>query len=79
MDLFNFNSFNSLANAFFQSPFEANRMFCLCNKLFLFNNQKQSLKRFQQDSYLDLQSYALYIIWQGVHLLIKSQTGGTNK
>ena len=64
---------------FFQSPFEANEMFCLLNKCFFFTNQKQSLKCVWQNSYLDLRSYTLYIIWQGVHLLVKPQAGGTNK
>ena len=30
-------------------------------------------------SYLDLWSNTLYIIWQGVHLLLKLQARGTNK
>ena len=31
-------SANLLANAFFQSPFEANEMFCLLNKFVIFTN-----------------------------------------
>ena len=64
---------SSLANGFFQSPFEANEMFCLLNILFFFNNQKQPLKCVRRNSYLDLWSDTLYIIWQGVHLLVKSK------
>ena len=46
---------NSLANDFFfQSSFEANKFFCLLNKLVLFTNQKQLLKRVGQNNYLDL-------------------------
>ena len=56
---------------FFQSPFEENEKFCLLNKFVLFINQKQPLKSVWQNSYLDLWSYTLYIIWQGVHLLVK--------
>ena len=36
---------------FFQSPFEANEIFCLLNKFVLFNNQKQPLKCVRQNSY----------------------------
>ena len=39
---------------FFQSPFEANEMFCLPNKFVLFGNNKQPLKCVGQNSYLDL-------------------------
>ena len=70
---------NSLANGFFQSPFEANKMLCLLNKFVLFTNQKQPLKCVRQNSYLHLWSYALYIMWQWVHLLANLQAGGTNK
>ena len=45
-------------------------MFCLLSKFILFANQT---------SYLDLRSYILHIIWQGVHLLVKLKDGGTNK
>ena len=54
-------------------------MFCLLNKFVLFNNQKQPLKFVRQNSYLDLSSCTLYIIWQGVQLLKNLQAGGTNK
>ena len=37
---------DSLANDFFQSPFEANEMFCLLNKFVLITNHKQLLKCF---------------------------------
>ena len=70
---------NLLANGFFQSPFEANKLFCLLNKLVFFNNHRQLLKCVKQNSYLDLWSYTSYIIWQGVHILVKLQAGGTNK
>ena len=59
---------NFLTNGFFQSPFEANKMFCLPNKFVLFTNHKQPLKCVQQNSYLDLWSNTLYIIWLGVYL-----------
>ena len=39
---------------FFQSPFEANEMFCVPNKFVLFGNHKQPLKCVGQNSYLDL-------------------------
>ena len=39
---------------FFQSPFEANEMFCVPNKFVLFANHKQPLKCVRQNSYLDL-------------------------
>ena len=45
--------------------FEANEVFCLLNKFVLFINQKQPLKCVWQNSYLDLWSYTIYIIWQG--------------
>ena len=45
---------NSLANVCFQSPFEANEMFCLLKKYVHFTNKKQLLKCFQQNSYLGL-------------------------
>ena len=64
---------------FFQSPFEANKMFCLANKFVLFTNHKQPLKCVQQNNYLGLRSNTLYITWQGDHLLVNSQAGGTNK
>ena len=54
-------------------------MFCLLNKCFIFTNQKQPPKCVYQSSYLDLWLYALYIILQGVHLLVKLHPGGTNK
>ena len=44
---------------FFQSPFEANEMFCLLNKFVLFTNQKQPLKCVQQIGYLDQIPYIL--------------------
>ena len=37
------------------------------------------LKRVRQNSYLDLWSNTLSIIWQGVHILVKLQARGTNK
>ena len=37
------------------------------------------MKYVRQNSYLDLNSNTLHIIWQGVHLLVKFQAGGTNK
>ena len=46
--------------------FYVNEVFCLLNKFVLFMNQKQPLKCVWQNSYLDLWSYTLYIIWQGV-------------
>ena len=46
-------------------------MFCLPNKFGLFTNHKQPLKCVWQNNYLDLWSNTLYIIWQGVHLLVK--------
>ena len=64
---------------FFQSPFEVNEMFCVPNKFVLFANHKQPLKCVWQNSYLDLWSNTLYIIWQGIHLLVKLQARGTNK
>ena len=54
-------------------------MFCLPNKFDLFTNHKQPLKRIQQNSYLDLWSNTLHIIWQGFHLLVKLHARGTNK
>ena len=54
-------------------------MFSLPNKFVLFTNHKQSLKCVPQNSYLDLWSNTLYIIWQGVHVLVKLQARGTNK
>ena len=54
-------------------------MLCLLNKFVLFTNQKQPLKCVRQNSYLHLWSYALYIMWQWVHLLANLQAGGTNK
>ena len=54
---------------FFQSTFEANKMFCLLGKFVIF--MKQPLKYVQQNSYQDFWSYTLYIIWQGVHPLVK--------
>ena len=39
---------------FFQSPFEANKMFCIPNKFVLFANHKLQLKCVGQNSYLDL-------------------------
>ena len=39
---------------FFQSPFEANEMFCVPNKFVLFAYHKQPLKCVRQNSYLDL-------------------------
>ena len=51
----------------------------LPNKFGLFINHKQPLKCVRQNSYLDLWSNTLYIIWQGVHLLVKLQARGTNK
>ena len=62
---------NLLANGFLQSPFEANEVFCLPNRFGLFTNHKQPLKCVWQNNYLDLWSNTLYIIWQGVHLLVK--------
>ena len=65
---------------FFQSPFEAYKIFCLPNKFVLFTNHKQPLKCVRQNSYLNLWSNTLYIIYyQGVHLLVKLQARGTNK
>ena len=64
---------------FFQSPFEAIKMFSLHNKFVLFTNHKQPLTCVRQNSYLDLWLNIFYIIWQGVHLLIKLQARGTNK
>ena len=73
------NWYNFLTNSFFQSPFEANIMFCLFNKFVLFTNQKPLLQCVRQNSYLDLASYTLDIIWQGAHLLVKLQAGRTIK
>ena len=70
---------NSLANGFFQSPFEVNEMLCLLNRFALFTNQKQLLKCVRQNSYQGLWSYTSYIIRKGVLLLVKLQTGGINK
>ena len=54
---------------FFQSIFEVNEMFCLPAWFVLFTNHKQPLKHVWQ--YLSrLRSNTLYIIWQGVHLLV---------
>ena len=72
------NQGNSLANGFFQSPFEANEIFCLHNKFVLLTKHKKLLKCVQQKSYLDLWLNTLYIIWQEVHLLVKLQAKGTN-
>ena len=60
---------NLLGIFFFQSTFEANKMFCLLGKFVIF--MKQPLKYVQQNSYQDFWSYTLYIIWQGVHPLVK--------
>ena len=54
-------------------------MFCVPNKFVLFGNNKQPLKCVGQNNYLDLWSNTLYIIWQGIHLLVKLQARGTNK
>ena len=54
-------------------------MFCLPNKFVLFSNHKQPRKYVWQNSYLDLYLNTLYIMWQGVHLLVKLQARGTNK
>ena len=70
---------NSQANGFFQSPFEANEMFCLLNRLVLFNNQKQPLKCVQRISCLYLWSNTFIIIWKGLHLLAKLQDERSNK
>ena len=64
---------------FFQSSFEENKMLSLPNRFVLFINHTQKLKCVWQNSYLDLWSNTLYIIWQGVHLLVKLQARGTNK
>ena len=53
---------------FFQSPLGTKEMFCLSNKFVLLTNHKQLLKCVQQNSYLDLWSNTLHIIWQRVHL-----------
>ena len=45
--------------------FETNEVLCLPNIFVFFINQKQPLKCVWQNSYLDLRSYILYIIWQG--------------
>ena len=63
---------------FFSISIWGKRMFCLPNKFFLFTNHKQPLKCVWQNSYLDLWSNTLYIIWQGVHLSVKLQVRGTN-
>ena len=42
-------------------------------------NQNQPLKCVRQNSYLDLWSYTLHIIWKGVHLLVKLQGRETSK
>ena len=65
--------------AFLISMWGENEMFCLLNKFVVFNNQKQPLKFVRQNSCPDLWSYTWHIIWQGVHLLVKLQTGRTNK
>ena len=49
------------------------------NKFVLFTNQKQPMKCVRQNNYLDMVSYTWYIIWQGVHFLVKLQAEGTNK
>ena len=54
-------------------------MFSLLNKLNLFTNQKQPLNCTLQNSYLGFWENTLYTIWQGAHLLVKLQTGRTNK
>ena len=59
---------NSHEDGFFQSPFEANEMFCFYVTNLLFTNHKQPLKCVWQNSYLDLSSNTSYIIWQGFHL-----------
>ena len=66
---------------FFQPPFEVHKMLCVPNKfvLFVLLFYKQPLKCVQQNSCLDLLSNNLYIIWQGIHLLIKLQDRGTKK
>ena len=56
---------------FFQSPFEANKMFSLPNRFVLFTNHNQPLKCVRQNTYLDLWSNTLYFIWQGVYLLVR--------
>ena len=48
-------------------------------KFVLFTNQKQPMKCVRQNNYLDMVSYTWYIIWQGVHFLVKLQAEGTNK
>ena len=47
----------------------------------LFQGKKETptLKCVRQNSYQDLWSYTLYIIWQRVHPLVEWQTGGTDK
>ena len=37
------------------------------------------LKCVGQNNSLDLRSYTLYIIWEGVHIWVKLQAGETNK
>ena len=53
---------NLLANGFFQSPFEVNKIFCLPNKFVLFTNHKQPLKCVWQKviSSCDQISYILF-------------------
>ena len=58
---------------------KATEMFCLHIKFVICTNQNQPLKFARQNSYLDLWSYTLYIIWEGVLLLVKLQATGTNK
>ena len=48
------------------------------SNILVFTNQKQPLKCIRQISYLGLR-YTLYIIWQGLHLLVKLLAGRTNK
>ena len=45
----------------------------------LFTNQKQPLKCVRQNNNLDFWSNTLYIIWQGVYLLVKLQAWGSNQ
>ena len=63
---------------FYQSPFQVNEMFCLPNKFALFNTPEQPLKCVPHNSYLDMRSNTLCIIWQGIHLLVKLQSSETN-
>ena len=68
---------NSHEDGFFQSPFEANEMFCFYVTNLLFTNHKQPLKCVWQNSYLDLSSNTSYYLTR-----ISSselQARGTNK